>query len=79
MTGRHDWPEEARIAAIKVIDGCAGPHLQITVPMAMHLATGILDVVAPLIRAAEREQITAGIITRDDLERGDPPAGRNHR
>lgn len=50
--GRHGWPEGARVAAIKAIDARTGPCLQITVPMAMCLATDILDAVALLI--AER-------------------------
>jgi hypothetical protein len=53
------WPEEARIAAIKAIDRRTGPHLQITIPVTMYLATDILDAVAPLIRAAERERLRA--------------------
>jgi hypothetical protein len=47
---RYDWPEEARIAAIIAIDGRAGPHLQITAPLAMYVATDILDAVAPILR-----------------------------
>ncbi len=55
--GRHDWPEEARVAAIEVIDRrSASPYLHITVPMALYLATDILDAVAPIIRAAAGEE-----------------------
>jgi hypothetical protein len=55
----HGWPEKARVAAVEAIDRRTGPHLQITVPVAMYLATDILDAVAPLIRAAERERLRA--------------------
>lgn len=68
MTGRHGWPEEARIAAIEAIDRRAGPHLQVTVPLTMYLATDILDAVAPLIRAAERERLCA--LAADGAGRG---------
>jgi len=53
------WPEEARIAAVKAIDRRVGPRLQITVPVAMYLATDILNDVNPLIRAAERRRLRA--------------------
>jgi hypothetical protein len=52
--GMSDWPEEARVAAITAIDARTGPHLQITAPLAMYVATDILNATAPLIRAAER-------------------------
>lgn len=65
MNGRYDWPEEARIAATRAIDRRAGPHLQITIPVTMYLATDILDAVAPLIRAAERERLRALAATRE--------------
>jgi hypothetical protein len=47
------------MAAIEAIDARAGPHLQITVPMAMYLATDILDAAAPLIRKQIADEIEA--------------------
>ena len=44
-----DWPEEARVAAIKAIDATG---VLVTAPMAMRLATDILDAVTPLLAGA---------------------------
>ncbi len=48
---RYDWPEAARIAAIKVTDRRSGPHLPITVPAGMYPAAGILDAEQPQLSA----------------------------
>lgn len=46
---------------MEVIDRrSASPYLHITVPMALYLATDILDAVAPIIRAAAGEGIVTG-------------------
>lgn len=59
----HDWPEQARAAAIGAIDRRCGPGLRITVPATMYLASDILDAVAGIIRADERARLTAGTQT----------------
>lgn len=45
-----DWPEEARVAAVKAIDATG---VLVTAPMAMRLATDILDAVAPILAGAQ--------------------------
>ena len=79
MTGRYGWPEEARVAAVGAIGRRTGPHLQITVPATMVLATDIQNAVTPLIRVAERDQIAAETVTRDQLEQAVAWAGPGHR
>jgi len=54
-----DWPEEARAAAVKAIDARISASTRVSAPCSADLATDILNAVAPLIRAAERERIAA--------------------
>ena len=49
-----DWPEEARVAAVKAIDATG---VLVTAPMAMRLATDILDAVAPILAEAGAQKI----------------------
>ena len=55
--GMYDWPRDARDAVIAAIDARTGAGLQVTAPVAVCLATDILNAVVPLIRAAERDRI----------------------
>jgi hypothetical protein len=60
----YDWPREARMAAIAAIDARRdGSGLWVSTPVAAYLATDILNAIAPLIRADERER-TGAEVTR---------------
>ncbi len=52
-----DWPPEAVTAAVAVIDARISASSRVSAPVSASLAGSILNAVAPLIRADERERI----------------------
>jgi hypothetical protein len=69
--GAHDWPEEARLAAAAAIDARISASTRVPAPCSADLATDILDAVAPMIRAAEREEIRQLAIRAEAVCAGD--------